>query len=206
MNTNDGRIVTPSTMFVAGEGFVIMSYVTGLTLMLYCLCTRHDNTSAIRLITRNVWSFAKNAMPYAINTLLCWYLSLMFTKIMASSGSVMGFTSEHYIVSKVALNFAAFIAKYYIYKVQSITVKITLFVSYLILIATSEAMCNKTSDQMTFNNAAVILLSWLTVLILVMYGVARQNSLEIAFVRKSDSRKFKVFSGSWLNCRDLETQ
>jgi hypothetical protein len=166
MNTNGRGIVTPNIVFAAGEGFVIISQATGITLMLFCLCTRHD-ASVISLISRNVWSFAKNAVPYAINTLLCWYLSVMFTRIMASNDPIMGFTSEHYIASKVALNLVAFVAKYYIHKVQSITMKIALFVGYLILIATSEAMCNKTPDLITSNTTAVILLSWLSILILV---------------------------------------
>lgn len=161
---NIDGFVTSATVLVAGELLIITSAVTGITVFLYFLHASHP--SAIRLITNDVGWFIVSSVPYIINFLVCWYLSLTFGRLIMSSSFIMETTSKYYLESKIILNFTAFITKYYMFWTESNCFQIVLFVSHLILVATSEVMSYEKYEH-TAIHYTLILLFCLTMLILV---------------------------------------
>lgn len=163
-NITDGATLASRTILLAGELLVCMSMVAGITVLLYFLMARHPR--AIRLVTANGWSFAMYAAPYAINFTLCWHLLLAFERLILST-RIVDLTSRYYLTSKVTLNVAAFVIKYHLFWSRSnCFYKAMLFVSHLVLIATSEAMCYEKYEKTTIH-VAMLLLLCLTTLILV---------------------------------------
>lgn len=161
----DGTITSRSVL-VVGETLVFSSMVTGITALLYFLQARR--LQAVRLITDNVRLFARNSVPYIMNFLVCWYLSLALGKLIASSRLIMDVTSQNYLTSKVILIVTAVVTKHYLFYTQCVFLKNLLFVGHLILVATSDAMSHDKYEQVTIN-LSVVLLFWLTVLVLVRH-------------------------------------
>lgn len=158
--------VTSESVLEAGQFLVLSSMVTGITIFLYFLHTRH--MQALRLVADHYWLFAKNAMPYITYLFVCWCLSLTFGKLIASSRLIMNITAQHYLMSKVILNVTAVVAKYHLFCTRRNSLKIVLFVGNLILMATSEAMSPCEYKHKTIKYTIALLL-WLTVLILVRH-------------------------------------
>lgn len=156
---------TPRIILDVGDIFIITSMVTGITLFLYFLFIKRLFRSLL-LITDDFRLFAKNSVPYIINYLLYWYLSLVFEKLILSNYLVTKITTKHYLISKVILGAFAIVTKYSLSNVESTCFRIVLFISHLIVTATSEAMSYKKYEP-TAINVALILLFWMTVLILV---------------------------------------
>lgn len=161
----DGTITSQSVL-VVGETLVFSSIATGITVLLYFLHARRSQ--AIRLITGDVWLFARNSVPYIVNFLACWCLSLALEKLLVSSRIIMDVTSQNYLASKVILNVSAVVTKHYLFYTQSGFLKTLLFVGHLILVAASDAMGHDKYEQVTIN-VSVMLLFWLTMLILVRH-------------------------------------
>lgn len=162
MNT-DG-FVTPATVLMTGELLITMSAVTGITVFLYFLHASHP--SAIRLISNDIVCFVGASVPYIINFLVCWYLSLAFGRLIMSNSLIMETTSKYYLESKIILNINAFITKHYMFWTESNCFRIVLFISHLILVAMSEVMSHEKYEHTTIHYT-LILLFCLTVLILV---------------------------------------
>lgn len=163
---NIGGTITSHSVLVVGKTLVYSSMVTGITVLLYFLQARR--LRAVRLITDDVGLFARNSMPYIINFLVCWYLSLVSGKLIASSHLIMDVTSQNFLASKIILIVTAVVTKHYLFCTQQVFLKILLFVGHLILVATSDAMTHDKYEQMTIN-VSVMLLFWLTVLVLVRH-------------------------------------
>ncbi|XP_025203360.1 uncharacterized protein LOC112600380 [Melanaphis sacchari] len=163
-NITNGATLTSRTILFAGELLVCTSMVTGITILLYFLLARRPR--AIQLVTGDVRSFAVFVAPYVINFMVCWHLLLAFEKLIMST-RIVNFTSQYYVTSKITLNFTAFAIKHHLFWTRSnYFYKLMLFVSHLVLVATSEAMCYEEYEKTTIH-AAMLLLLCLTVLILI---------------------------------------
>ncbi|XP_015371819.1 PREDICTED: uncharacterized protein LOC107167331 [Diuraphis noxia] len=162
-NVTVDTVLTSRTILFAGELLVCTSMVAGITVLLYFLLARHP--CAIQLVTANVWSFAMYAAPYAINFMVCWHLLLALERLILST-RIVELTSRYYLTSKITLNVAAFVIKHHLFWTRSnLFYKEMLFISHLVLIATSEAMCYEKYEKTTIQ-VAILLLLCLTTLIL----------------------------------------
>lgn len=166
MNIN-GEFLTYNTILMIGEFLVFLSTVTGITILLYVF-VNVSRPRAIQLITNDFWFFAKKSIPYIISFMLCQHLSIEFENIITSHHLIGEITSKYYLSSKVILNGAAFVSKHYLFCVKSNRSRVMLFVGYLILVATSETMCQEKYER-TAVNISTILLFLLTILIMVRH-------------------------------------
>lgn len=165
MNTiTDSSTPTARTILFAGEILVCTSMVAGITILLYFLVARSPR--AIHLATANVSSFAMYVAPYAMNFTACWYLLLLFERLILSSNVVV-LTTQYYLSSKIILNVAAFVVKQHLFWTRSnCFYKAMLFIGHLVLVAASEAMCYEKYEKTTIQ-VSMLLLLCLTTLILV---------------------------------------
>lgn len=161
---NIDGFITSATVLMAGKFLITTSAVTGITVFLYFLHASHP--SAIRLITNDIESFIVTSMPYIVNFLICWYLSIAFERLIMSSRLIVEITLKYYLESKIILNVTAFVTKHYMFWIRSSCLRVMLFVSHLILVATSEVMSHEKYDQTTMQYT-LILFFGLTMLILV---------------------------------------
>lgn len=179
-NVTDDKVLTSRTILFAGELLVCTSMVAGITVLLYFLLARHPR--AIRLVTANVWSFATHAGPYAINFMVCWHLLLALERLILST-RIVELTSRYYLTSKITLNVAAFVIKHHLFWTRSnCFYKVMLFVSHLVLMATSEAMCYEKYEKTTIQ-VAMLLLLCLTTLILVRRELYLTDNPFVSFLR-----------------------
>ncbi|XP_003241275.1 uncharacterized protein LOC100573408 [Acyrthosiphon pisum] len=165
MNTfTDSSTPTARTILFAGEILVCTSMVAGITILLYFLLARRPR--AIHLVTANISSFAVYVAPYAMNFMACWYLLLLFERLMLSTHIVVDLTTRYHLASKITLNVAAFVIKQHLFWTRSnCFYKAMLFIGHLVLVAASEAMCYEKYEKTTIH-VAMLLLLCLTTLIL----------------------------------------
>lgn len=165
MNTiTDGSTTTSRIILFAGEILVCTSMAAGITILVYFLLGRRPR--AIHLVTANISSFAMYVAPYAINFMVCWHLLLAFERLILST-NIVNLTSQYYLTSKLTLNVTAFVIKNHLFWTRSnCFYRAMLFISHLVLVATSEAMCYEKYENTTIH-VAMLLLFCLTTLILV---------------------------------------
>lgn len=163
MNTTEES--TADFVLWTGELLVSVATVFGMAVFLrYMLsCPR---PRAVCLITDDWLTFAAHLVPYALNFLVCWRLSLTFGRLAASSRLISNVASRHQVAFKTALNVAAAVTKYYLFCAPSRVFRAGLFVGHLGLAATAETMCIERYDRATVD-ATLALLFWLTALVLV---------------------------------------
>lgn len=170
MRVNDAAAIAARNVLMIGEIFMATSTVFGMIVFVYFAfgsrsSRRHPR--AFRSIVVDFRSFCNDGVPYAIDFVVCWYLSFAFEKLIASNRLVVETASKYYYLpSRFALNLFAFVTKHYLFWTQSDCFRIAMFVGNTALMAASEALCNEKHER-TATNATLILLFWLTVLILV---------------------------------------
>lgn len=165
MNTADAS--TADFVLWTGELLVSVATVLGTAVFLrYMFSCLRDRPRAVCLITDDWLTFAAHLVPYALNFLVCWRLSLTFGRLAASSRLISNVASRHHVAFKTALNVAAAVTKYYLFCAPSRVFRAGLFVGHLGLAAAAEAMCNERYDRATVD-ATLALLFWLTALVLV---------------------------------------
>lgn len=158
-------MATPETVLRGGELLVSAFVAAGVAVSVRFLHAR-GRTRAVQLITNDWLTFAAHSVPYLINFLVCWHLSLTFGRLAATNHVVADAASKHYVSSKMALNVAAIVTKNYLFYTRSRILRFSLFVGHLVLVALSEAMCYEKYAR-TAVDATLVLLFWLTILVLV---------------------------------------
>lgn len=158
-------MATPETVLRAGELLVSAFVAAGVAVSVRFLHAR-GRPRAVQLITNDWLTFAAHSVPYLINFLVCWHLSLTFGRLAATNRMIADAASKHYVASKMALNVAAIATKNYLFYSRCRILRFCLLVGHLVLIAVSEAMCHEKYAR-TAVDATLVLLFWLTILVLV---------------------------------------
>lgn len=165
MSLQPGVTVTPDTVLRTGELLVSASAAAGVAATVRFLHAR-GRPRAVQLITNDWMTFASYSVPYLINFLVCWHLSLAFGRLAATNQMVADAASKHYVASKTALNLAAVVTKNYLFYARSRMLRLGLFVGHLVLVAVSEALCHEKYTRTSIDTTLAVL-CWLTVLLLV---------------------------------------
>lgn len=167
MDHGGPALVTPDAVLGAGRWLVSASALAGVTALLYFAFVAAGRPRTAGLIADGWRTYVTHSVPYAMDFLVCWRLSQALERFFATCRPIAAVAaSRHFAGSKIALNVAAVVAKYYLFAARSAWVRAALFVGHLVLTAASEAMCREKYDRAAVN-AALVLLFWLTVLILV---------------------------------------
>lgn len=164
----DSGGLTPEVVLRAGEWLVSASTLAGLSVFLYFAFAAADawRPRTARLIADDPQSFAIGSVPYAVDFVVCWNVSLLLERLIVLWRPFVVVASRHYAATKIALNLAAVVTKHHLFGARSTFGRAMLFVSHLVLAAASEAMCGEKYERAAVD-AALMLLFWLTVLILV---------------------------------------
>lgn len=165
------EFLTYNNILTVGKSLVFIATVTGMTILIYFFVNDSVITPrAVRLITDNFWFFTRRSMPYIISFILCQYLSIEFEIFASSNRPIADITSKYYLKSKIILNGTAILSKHYLFCTRTNISRAFFFVSYLILTAISESMCDEKYVQKTTNISTVLLLL-LTLLIMVRHNI-----------------------------------